>query len=99
MPWYLRSLNKWFGAIVGSLQKTPTQGAYTSVWAAAASENDKPPTGSYLVNWNVQETNQYANSKDDAVQLWNISEELVSVKNNHEKLNNDNQKTYRSIEK
>ena len=49
MPWYLRYPNKWFGFIVGALQKTPEAGAYTSVYCATSSELEGG-SGKYYAN-------------------------------------------------
>jgi NAD(P)-dependent dehydrogenase (short-subunit alcohol dehydrogenase family) len=48
MPWYLRYPNLMFAYCVVTLQKTPSEGAYCSVYCAAS---DKPPkSGSYVAN-------------------------------------------------
>jgi retinol dehydrogenase-12 len=48
MPWWMRHGDAAFGFILSLLQKTPAQGAYTSVWSSVT--KDLPPNGSYLVN-------------------------------------------------
>ena len=78
MPWYLYYPNTIFAVFVAALQKQPKQGAYTIVWCAAT--KTPPENGSYCVNCKVQETYSYANSVEDAKRLWDLSEELVHVK-------------------
>jgi retinol dehydrogenase-13 len=48
MPWWMRHGDAAFGFILSLLEKTPAQGAYTTVWSAVT--KDLPPNGSYLVN-------------------------------------------------
>jgi NAD(P)-dependent dehydrogenase (short-subunit alcohol dehydrogenase family) len=78
MPWYLYYPNTIFGVFVAALQKKPKQGAYTSVWCAASKAS--PENGSYCVNCKVQETNNHATNVENAKRLWDLSEELVYLK-------------------
>lgn len=78
MPWYLYYPNTIFAVFVAALQKKPKQGAYTSVWCAATKA--PPENGSYCVNCKVQETNNHATNVEDAKRLWDLSEELVHLK-------------------
>jgi NAD(P)-dependent dehydrogenase (short-subunit alcohol dehydrogenase family) len=78
MPPLLYYPNLVFGFILATLQKTPEQGAYTSIWAACT---DNPPlNGSYLVNSKVSATNALATDEVQAAKLWDISETLVGIK-------------------
>ena len=83
MPWNLQTLNRIFAAYVAQLQKRPCQGAYSSVYCAAA-----PPillastmihSGSYVVNCQDQPVTKAAQSPYDAQRLWTVSERLVGL--------------------
>jgi NAD(P)-dependent dehydrogenase (short-subunit alcohol dehydrogenase family) len=77
MPVVLRVGNFTCGVVVSWFQKTPQQGAYTSVWAACC---EVGPNGSFLANSRVAETNDYAKNEDDAKILWKVSADLVAFK-------------------
>ena len=62
MEWYMRYPDYAFGYIIALLQKTPPQGAYTTVYCAAS--DDPPPSGSYLVNSQVVPLNKHAENKE-----------------------------------
>ncbi|KAG7341443.1 short chain dehydrogenase/reductase oxidoreductase [Nitzschia inconspicua] len=85
MNWYWRIPNDLFAIFVAMLQKTPAEGAYSTVFVAAAPEADLPPSGSYIVNCQAHPTLAIANSLEDAQQLWKVSEELVNNCNNKDK--------------
>ena len=40
MPWYLRYPNRWLGALVATLQKTPAQGAWCTLHVATAAREE-----------------------------------------------------------
>jgi NAD(P)-dependent dehydrogenase (short-subunit alcohol dehydrogenase family) len=77
MQWYLRIPNDVFGFLVKTMQKTPTEGAYSTVSVAASPMSELPPTGSYIVNCQPHPLLDFATSSEDAAKLWNISHELV----------------------
>ena len=79
MNWYWRwpyALFYWF---VIAMQKTTRQGAFCTVFCAAAPSNQLPPSGSYMANCKIQFTNEHANSPPDAKKLWEVSEQLVGL--------------------
>jgi NAD(P)-dependent dehydrogenase (short-subunit alcohol dehydrogenase family) len=88
MQWYLRIPNDIFGVFVRTMQKTPTEGAYSTVFVAAAPESDLPPNGCYIVNCRPSPLLDFATSTKDAERLWQVSTELV--RNNHNSNNNYN---------
>jgi NAD(P)-dependent dehydrogenase (short-subunit alcohol dehydrogenase family) len=81
MNWYWRIPNDIFAVFVAMLQKTPAEGAYSTVFVAAAPEADLPASGSYIVNCRAHPTLDIANSIDDAQRLWKVSEALVDKRN------------------
>jgi len=82
MPLLLRKLNDIFAFFVAIHQKTPEAGAYTSVYCATANlDPNIVPNGTYFVNSRPQQLNQYAMDSQAAAKLWDLSEELVGLKN------------------
>jgi NAD(P)-dependent dehydrogenase (short-subunit alcohol dehydrogenase family) len=79
MQWYWQLPNTIFAVIVRTLQKTPSEGAYSTVFCAVCPPKQLPPNGSYIVNCRAHPTLDCANSPRDAERLWNISEELVGL--------------------
>eukprot|EP00934_Nitzschia_sp_Nitz4_P000175 Nitzschia sp. Nitz4//scaffold452_size12107//9473//10669//NITZ4_008999-RA/size12107-processed-gene-0.1-mRNA-1//1//CDS//3329552265//175//frame0 len=79
MPWLLQFLNKMFAWIVGSMQKRPSEGAYSSVLCATAPLEQLPPPGSYIVNCKAEPLSNVAESTHDAERLWQVSKELVGL--------------------
>jgi len=77
----LKYSNMIFGFLVQLYQKTPVQGAYTSVWAATSSTSSLIENGSFLSNSQAEETTEYVKSKEEATRLWELSETLVGWKN------------------
>lgn len=77
MPWYLRYPNQMFGLIIQTLQKTPTQGAWGSVYAA----NVNVQSGLYWVNRKPQALQGISPTQvsAEAEQLWNVSAKLVNL--------------------
>jgi retinol dehydrogenase 12 len=61
-PWYLKYPNMIFAVFVSTIQKTPKEGAYSSV-VCAVSPNP-PPTGSYVVNGKAHPVLPCAESKE-----------------------------------
>jgi retinol dehydrogenase 12 len=92
MQWYWQLPNQIFAVIVKQLQKTPTEGAYSTVFCASASCDDDrlPPNGSYVVNCQSYPTLDCANSVVDAKRLWDVSEELVGLAGKKTKNSNNN---------
>lgn len=79
MQWYWRVPDSIFGVFVMAMQKTPTEGAYSTVFASAAPESDLPPTGSYVSNCRPCQPSASASSQDDALRLWQVSADLVGL--------------------
>lgn len=85
MPWIMQTLNALFAWYVGSMQKSPSQGAYSNVLCAAAPSDELPPTATYIVNCRPQELHKVAESTEDAERLWNVSKELVGFESSTSK--------------
>lgn len=64
MQWYLRVPNAMSAWVVATLQKTPSQGAYSSVYCAAAPIDQLPSSGSYIINCQAYPTTKFANSPE-----------------------------------
>ena len=79
MPWIMQILNDIFAWFVASMQKKPSQGAYSSVLCAAGPTPLLPPSGAYIVNCQAQPLTKFADSPHDAKRLWIVSEELVGL--------------------
>ena len=77
----LKYSNMIFGFLVQLYQKTPVQGAYTSVWAATSSTSSLIENGSFLSNSQAEETTEYVKSNEEATRLWELSETLVGWRN------------------
>lgn len=80
MNWYWRLPNAMFAYFVAAIQKAPQEGAYSSVFCAAAPDDKLPPSGSYIINCRPYPTNEHADSPEDAKRLWEVSELLVGLK-------------------
>lgn len=83
MNWYYRWPNKIFAWIIAALQKTPAEGAYSTVYTAAAPLAEIPfwKKGSYIINCREQTANDYVEGPSgslDATRLWEWSEEQLS---------------------
>ena len=84
MPVWLQLANKAFAYIVAGIQKTPIEGAYSSVYTVAAPLSQIPfwKKGSYVVNCQEQTANDYVEGDRglvDAMRLWEWSEEQLSL--------------------
>jgi NAD(P)-dependent dehydrogenase (short-subunit alcohol dehydrogenase family) len=79
MPWIRQTLNHMFAWFVASLQKIPSQGAYSNVLCAAGPLEQLPPSGSYIFNCQAQATTKAADSPQDAKRLWTVSDKLVGL--------------------
>lgn len=79
MIWYLRLPNDIFSWYVAALQKTPAQGAYSSVYCAASPLELLPKSGSVIHNCKSHKTTDAAESRVDAQRLWNVSETLTGM--------------------
>jgi retinol dehydrogenase 12 len=77
MQWFWRIPNEMFAIFVATMQKTPSEGAYSTVFLSAAPTLDLPPNGSYIVNCKQHPALPIAESTKDAERLWRISEHLV----------------------
>ena len=83
MTFFYRFFNQAFGWIVASLQKTPEEGAYSTVYAAATPLGRIPfstQAGAYVVNCVPDEAGPYVDGPAgslDATRLWEWSEEMV----------------------
>jgi len=78
MPWALKVGHEAFGFVLRLLQKTPSAGAYTSVWCAA-SDDLKRKSGKYYVNSRETVLRGVANDEEIASKLWELSSKLVKV--------------------
>ena len=79
MQWFWRIPNEIFGVFVAMMQKTPAEGAYSTIFVSAAPESELPPNGTYILNCKPYPTLPIADSKADAKRLWQVSEELVGL--------------------
>ncbi|CAJ1935175.1 unnamed protein product [Cylindrotheca closterium] len=83
MSWYLRVPNAIFSWYIAAMQKTPTQGAYSSVYCAAAFVDNLPPSGSLVHNCHHHAddaaTTPASESIPDAKRLWEVSEHLTGL--------------------
>mmetsp|Transcript_10733 Transcript_10733/g.25961 ORF Transcript_10733/g.25961 Transcript_10733/m.25961 type:complete len:468 (-) Transcript_10733:130-1533(-) len=82
MSWYLRVPNVIFAWFIAAMQKTPTQGAYSSVYCAAATPDTLPPSGSLIHNCkahNASSMTPASDSMPDAKKLWDVSEHLTGL--------------------
>lgn len=77
MNWYLRIPNKVFAWYPASFQKTTSEGAYSSVFCAAASKDMLPENGSLIYNCKKSSASNSAESSTDAKRLWQVSESIV----------------------
>jgi NAD(P)-dependent dehydrogenase (short-subunit alcohol dehydrogenase family) len=64
MQWYLKVPNAMSAWFVATLQKTPSQGAYSSVYCAAAPIDQLPSSGSYITNCQAYPTTKFADSPE-----------------------------------
>ena len=79
MKWYIQFLNMLFSGILVTLQKTPEAGAYTNVFCATT-ESLEDSSGEYFSNSESFPTNEYANDAEKALALWDLSMEMVGLK-------------------
>jgi NAD(P)-dependent dehydrogenase (short-subunit alcohol dehydrogenase family) len=79
MVWYLRIPNGIFAWYVASIQKTSSQGAFSSVLCATAPKDMLPPSGSFVHNCKSQSISGIAESKIDGKRLWQASDVLVGL--------------------
>lgn len=82
MTWFYRMGNRCFAWIVAALQKTPSEGAYSTVYTVAAPLRTIPywRQGSYVVNCQRRKANDYVEGPTgglDATRLWEWSEEQL----------------------
>lgn len=92
MQWYWRVPNLCFGLIVASLQKIPSEGAYSQVHMAAAPLDMLPENGSYISNGKVYQSSTASESMKDAKRLWDLSERLVGNKGVEERRSEEEKK-------
>ena len=79
MQWFWRIPNEIFGVFVAMMQKTPAEGAYSTVFVSAAPESELPPNGTYILNCKPYPTLPIADSEADAKRLWQVSEDMVGL--------------------
>lgn len=77
----LRYGHEIFGFVMRWLQKTPEEGAYTSV-LLAGSEIPMEPNGSFLSNCQVEKENEYVKNANEAKRVWDWSEKQVGIDSN-----------------
>ena len=85
MSAFLQYGNAMFGFLVQCYQKTPTEGAYSSVWGATIPTTVElllPPSGSFIYNSKPEPTHEYCQNEHAARQLWEWSESMVQWKSN-----------------
>jgi NAD(P)-dependent dehydrogenase (short-subunit alcohol dehydrogenase family) len=83
MPWYLRYPNQMFAIILSTLQKTPAQGAWCTLYLAMADMQELVnENGQYWVNQQVQPLQSWAQNPEHAQQLWEDSAKYVHWKDN-----------------
>ena len=78
MPWYLKYPNQMFAYFVAIFQKTPTQGAWNTIYVLTRN-NHGNDAGSYWVNRKIQPQKATALDKKAARDLWNKSAKLVGL--------------------
>lgn len=83
MHWLMQLGNAIFAPLMRTLQKTPSQGAYTSVHCAigdlAVTREINPP---YYFHCQPAECYEAARNEEDARKLWEVSEFLTRVNSN-----------------
>ena len=75
----MQLLNSIFAPIVSSLQKTPEQGSYTSVYAATSPELDDAEGGGLLFHCKPIDASWAATDPAAALNLWILSEKLTGI--------------------
>jgi len=75
----MQFLNTLFAPIVSSLQKTPEQGSYTSIYAATASELDEAEGGGLYFHCRPILPSRGASDLTAAQSLWTLSEKLTGI--------------------
>lgn len=76
----MQFLNYLFSPLLTTLQKTPAQGAYCSVYAACSPELDAVPGGDMYFQCRPVAVSDTASNMEAARMLWAISEKLTGVK-------------------
>jgi len=79
MPWFMRLGNEAFAWVLVSLQKTPTAGAYTSVFCAASPDALQYESGTYFVNSQPANTNKFSRDTESASRMWEESLKVVGL--------------------
>lgn len=87
MPLWLQMGNAAFAWIVAAIQKTPAEGAYSTVYTMAAPLSEIPfwKKGSYVVNCEEKATNDYVSGPRgslDSTRLWEWSENELLLQEN-----------------
>ena len=75
----MQLLNSLFAPIVSSLQKTPEQGSYTSVYVATAPDLDAVEGGGLYFHCQPIEASPAASDPIAARSLWTLSEKLTGI--------------------
>ncbi|KAI2500306.1 retinol dehydrogenase [Fragilaria crotonensis] len=81
MSSFLQYGNYLFGFLVRWYQKNPTEGAYSSVWAATT-PTTLLPNGSFVSNSKPESTLEYCHNETAAKKLWEWSAQMVQWKSN-----------------
>lgn len=75
----MQFLNTLFAPIVSSLQKTPEQGSYTSVYAATSPDLDAAEGGGLYFHCQPIHASRAASDPIAARSLWTLSEKLTGI--------------------
>jgi retinol dehydrogenase 12 len=83
MKWWIQLGNQIAYPIMITLQKTPEQGAYCTLYAATNEEITKNPEyrGQYFVNSTLTKTSAAAENMEAAKKLWDLSLKLTGLSN------------------
>jgi NAD(P)-dependent dehydrogenase (short-subunit alcohol dehydrogenase family) len=83
MQWFWRIPNEIFGVFVAMMQKTPAEGAYSTIFVSTAPKLELPSNGTYILNCKAYPTLCIADSEVDAQRLWLVSDELVGLRDSN----------------
>ena len=98
MTWFYRLGNDMFAWIVAAIQKTPAEGAYSTVFTVSAPLAQIPfwKKGSFVVNCQEQLANDYVEGPSgslDSTRLWEWSEKQLSLAEGAMNGNNSSSRT------
>lgn len=85
MHWFIQLLNNIFSPILSTLQKTPEQGAYCSIYCATDAQLVAKPdnTARYYFHCNAVQESLAAQNMEAARLLWTMSAQLVGIKDDN----------------